>query len=118
MLIGGGDPTLSVGAKGQFPGAARLDQLAAQVKKALGGTAPTKVIVDTSLFTGPATGPAGTPTIIRRRVRWRAIQPLMTNAGRIKPVHNEFGGDPRFARPGAGRRPGVRQAARAAGAGR
>jgi D-alanyl-D-alanine carboxypeptidase/D-alanyl-D-alanine-endopeptidase (penicillin-binding protein 4) len=27
------------------------------------------------------------------------IQSLMTNAGRIKPVHNEHGGDPRFADP-------------------
>ena len=34
MLVGGGDPTLAVGAKGYYPGAARLDQLAAQVKKA------------------------------------------------------------------------------------
>ncbi len=33
VLVGGGDPTLSIGAKGYFPGAARLDLLAAQVKK-------------------------------------------------------------------------------------
>ncbi|MFJ6956031.1 hypothetical protein, partial [Micromonospora aurantiaca (nom. illeg.)] len=33
--------------------AARLDDLAAQVRDALGGTAPTKVIVDSSLFSGP-----------------------------------------------------------------
>ena len=28
-----------------------------------------------------------------------AIQALMTNAGRIKPVHHEFGGDPRYSDP-------------------
>ena len=46
VLVGGGDPTLSVGAKGYYPGAARLDQLAAQVKKALGGTHRPRSIVD------------------------------------------------------------------------
>ena len=52
ILVGGGDPTLAQGATGSYPGAARLDQLADQVKKALGGTAPTSVVVDSSLFVG------------------------------------------------------------------
>ena len=52
VLVGGGDPTLAQGATGSYPGAARLDQLADQVKKALGGTAPTSVVVDSSLFVG------------------------------------------------------------------
>ncbi|HEU4347996.1 MAG TPA: D-alanyl-D-alanine carboxypeptidase/D-alanyl-D-alanine-endopeptidase [Actinoplanes sp.] len=99
VLVGGGDPTLSVGAKGQFPGAARLDRLAAQVKKALGGMAPTKVTIDTSLFTGPATGRGWSSTIISPEGQVAAIQPLMTNAGRRRPVHNEVGGDPRFPDP-------------------
>ena len=42
---------------GFYPGAARLDDLAAQVKQALGGTAPTRVTVDSSLFTGPVYEP-------------------------------------------------------------
>lgn len=98
VLIGGGDPTLAVNAKGQFPGAARLDKLAAQVKKALGGQQPTKVIVDISLYQGPATAPGWDGDVIGGG-QVAKIQSLMTNAGRIKPVHNEVGGDPRFTDP-------------------
>jgi len=57
VLVGGGDPTLAAGAAGTYPEAGRLDQLAAQVKRALGGTAPTRVVVDDSLFSGPVYGP-------------------------------------------------------------
>jgi D-alanyl-D-alanine carboxypeptidase/D-alanyl-D-alanine-endopeptidase (penicillin-binding protein 4) len=98
VLIGGGDPTLSVDAKGQFPGAARLDKLADKVEKAMGGRPITKVIVDTSLYEGPLTAKGWDGDVIGGGQVAR-IQPLMTNAGRIKPVHNEFGGDPRFADP-------------------
>ncbi len=99
VLVGGGDPTLSVDAKGQFKGAARLDLLAAQVKKSLGDTTPTRVLVDTSLFTGPETAKGWSPEDISPGGQVSRIQSLMTNGGRIKPVHNEFGGDPRFADP-------------------
>ncbi|MEV4346623.1 D-alanyl-D-alanine carboxypeptidase/D-alanyl-D-alanine-endopeptidase [Actinoplanes sp. NPDC049596] len=99
VLVGGGDPSLSVDAKGQFPGAARLDQLAAQVKKALGAATATKVTVDTSLFSGPETAVGWDPSDISPGGQVSRIQPLMTNAGRIKPVHNEFGGDPRSPDP-------------------
>ena len=99
VLVGGGDPTMSVGAKGQFPGAARLDRLAAQVEKAMGGVAPTKVTIDTLLFTGPATGKGWSSTIISPEGQVAAIQSLMTNAGRRRAVHNEVGGDPRFPDP-------------------
>jgi serine-type D-Ala-D-Ala carboxypeptidase/endopeptidase (penicillin-binding protein 4) len=102
VLIGGGDPTLSVDAKALFPGAARLDQLAAQVKNALAGVEPTKVIVDTSLFSGPETASGWAPDDIAPLGQVARIQPLMTNAGRIKPVHNEHGGDPRFPDPAIG----------------
>nr|WP_242624425.1 D-alanyl-D-alanine carboxypeptidase/D-alanyl-D-alanine-endopeptidase [Micromonospora kangleipakensis] len=57
VIVGGGDPTLAVDKNGFYPGAARLDDLAAQVRKALGGTAPTRVIVDSSLFSGPVYEP-------------------------------------------------------------
>jgi D-alanyl-D-alanine carboxypeptidase/D-alanyl-D-alanine-endopeptidase (penicillin-binding protein 4) len=53
VLIGGGDPTLAAGQQGYYPDAAHLPDLAAQVKKALGGQAPTRVVVDASLYTGP-----------------------------------------------------------------
>lgn len=98
VLVGGGDPTLAVDAEDQFPGAARLDKLAAQVKKALGDQEPTRVLVDTSLFTGSETGPGWDGDVIGSGQAAR-IQPLMTNAGRVEPVHHEVGGDPRFSDP-------------------
>lgn len=58
VLVGGGDPTLSGAAAGQpvqYPEAARISDLAAQVRNAVGTTPITQVIVDDSLFSGPAT---------------------------------------------------------------
>ncbi|WP_373312354.1 D-alanyl-D-alanine carboxypeptidase/D-alanyl-D-alanine endopeptidase [Asanoa siamensis] len=57
ILVGGGDPTLGVNAKTFYPGAARLDKLAAATKKALGDTKPTKVYYDSSLYSGPVYEP-------------------------------------------------------------
>ena len=57
VLVGGGDPTLAAGAKGFYPGAASLKDLAEQVRTALGGTAPTRVVVDSSLYSGPQVEP-------------------------------------------------------------
>jgi D-alanyl-D-alanine carboxypeptidase/D-alanyl-D-alanine-endopeptidase (penicillin-binding protein 4) len=87
VLVGGGDPTLAAGATGSYPGAARLDQLAAQVKQALGGAAPTKVTVDSSLFTGPVYGPweAG---IARNGYAGPAVA-LMTDGARVNPKRIE-----------------------------
>ncbi|MEU4239075.1 D-alanyl-D-alanine carboxypeptidase/D-alanyl-D-alanine-endopeptidase [Actinoplanes sp. NPDC026619] len=99
VLVGGGDPTLSMNKTALFPGAARLDQLAAQVKTALAGVAPTNVIVDTTLFSGPETATGWASDDISPLGQVARIQPLMTNAGRIKPVHNEHGGDPRYPDP-------------------
>jgi D-alanyl-D-alanine carboxypeptidase/D-alanyl-D-alanine-endopeptidase (penicillin-binding protein 4) len=99
VLIGGGDPTLAVGAKGQFPGAARLDKFAAQVEKAMGTTKPTRVVVDTSLFIGRSTAVGWAAADISPGGQVAQIQSLMTNAGRISPVHHEVGGDPRFSDP-------------------
>lgn len=83
VLVGGGDPTLAINATGSYPGAARLDQLATAVKAALGGAVPTRVTVDSSLFSGPVYGP------------WDADIPhngyagptvaLMTDGARINP---------------------------------
>ncbi|WP_285686052.1 D-alanyl-D-alanine carboxypeptidase/D-alanyl-D-alanine-endopeptidase [Actinoplanes sp. NBRC 103695] len=99
VLVGGGDPTLAVNSKGQFPGAARLDRLADQVKKAMGDTPITRVLIDTSMFTGPSTGKGWNSTIISPEGQVSAITPLMTNAGRRTPVHNDVGGDPRHSDP-------------------
>ena len=101
VIIGGGDATLAVKKSDRdlFPGAARLDDLAAQVKKALGGTKVTRVIVDTSLFKGPETATGWSDWDVSPGGQVARIQSLMTNGGRIEPVHNDFGGDPRYADP-------------------
>jgi len=83
VLVGGGDPTLAVNANGSYPGAARLDQLAGLVKQALGGTAPTKVIVDSSLFTGPVYGPWDSD-IAHNGYAGPAVA-LMTDGARVNP---------------------------------
>ncbi|MCZ2825352.1 MULTISPECIES: D-alanyl-D-alanine carboxypeptidase/D-alanyl-D-alanine endopeptidase [unclassified Modestobacter] len=56
VLVGGGDPTLSTTAPSvDYPGAATVADLAAQVQEALGGQPVTSVVVDNSLFSGPLT---------------------------------------------------------------
>lgn len=59
ILVGGGDPTLTALKDADdsfYPGAATLDELAAQVRKATGGDVKT-VSVDVGAFSGPTTGP-------------------------------------------------------------
>ncbi|WP_425412863.1 D-alanyl-D-alanine carboxypeptidase/D-alanyl-D-alanine endopeptidase [Micromonospora humi] len=86
VLVGGGDPTLAVDRKNAFyPGAARLDDLAAQVRAALGGTAPTKVVVDSSLFSGPVFEP-GWDADIPTGGFGAAITALMTDGARKDPA--------------------------------
>jgi D-alanyl-D-alanine carboxypeptidase/D-alanyl-D-alanine-endopeptidase (penicillin-binding protein 4) len=85
VIIGGGDPTLAVNDVGSYPGAARLDDLAQQVKSALGGIAPTKVIYDVSLFTGSQTGPDWDLTDVDGGGQVARITPLMTDGGRTNP---------------------------------
>ncbi|WP_327006665.1 D-alanyl-D-alanine carboxypeptidase/D-alanyl-D-alanine-endopeptidase [Dactylosporangium sp. NBC_01737] len=81
VIVAGGDPTLAVFANPYYPGAARLDDLAAQVKKALGDTAPTKVIYDNSVFTGSGIGP-GWDADATTAGSGAVITPLMTEGGR------------------------------------
>nr|WP_230414947.1 D-alanyl-D-alanine carboxypeptidase/D-alanyl-D-alanine-endopeptidase [Micromonospora tarapacensis] len=57
VIVGGGDPTLAVDTKGFYPGAASLTDLADQVRAALDGVAPTRVVVDSSRYSGPVYGP-------------------------------------------------------------
>jgi D-alanyl-D-alanine carboxypeptidase/D-alanyl-D-alanine-endopeptidase (penicillin-binding protein 4) len=97
VLVGGGDPSLAVGGTAAYPGAARLDKLAEQVKQALNGTAPTRVVVDSSLFEGATLGPG-----------WHAgdaqvgfianITALMTDGARQNPKDLD-GAAKRFDRP-------------------
>ncbi|MEO3817344.1 D-alanyl-D-alanine carboxypeptidase/D-alanyl-D-alanine-endopeptidase [Plantactinospora sp. B24E8] len=84
VIVGAGDPTLAVNGTGWYPGAGRLDRLAGQVKTALGGTRPTKVIVDGSLFPGPELEPAWDSDIPTGGFG-AVITALMTDGARINP---------------------------------
>jgi D-alanyl-D-alanine carboxypeptidase/D-alanyl-D-alanine-endopeptidase (penicillin-binding protein 4) len=83
VLIGGGDPTLAAGATGTYPGAGRLDLLAAQVKQAL-GSEPTLVIIDTSLYQGPSTATSWYGQDLKDGVVSK-ITPLMIDGARQDP---------------------------------
>jgi D-alanyl-D-alanine carboxypeptidase/D-alanyl-D-alanine-endopeptidase (penicillin-binding protein 4) len=93
VLVGAGDPTLAAGPNGTYPEAGRLDVLADQVKRTLGGVAPTRVIVDTSLFSGPVAGPGWLTEDINGPFITR-IYSLTTDAGRIHPERT--GSSPRY----------------------
>lgn len=97
VLIGGGDPTLAVGNIASYPGAPKLSDLAAQVRKALGGVAPTQVTIDTSLFSGPAVSPQWAPDDVTAG-QTAVITPLMTDGGRTNP-RKAGTPSPRFAAP-------------------
>jgi len=94
VLVGGGDPTLSTTAPStDYPGAATVADLAAQVQTALGGAPVTGVVVDASLFTGPETapgwGPGDAPSTYAAPVTAAAV-----DGARVRP-----GLDPRSGRP-------------------
>ncbi|MFW0788499.1 D-alanyl-D-alanine carboxypeptidase/D-alanyl-D-alanine-endopeptidase [Gordonia sp. CPCC 205333] len=89
ILVGAGDPTLSaqpIGAETFFTDAPRIAALAAQIRKA--GINVTSVAVDTDAYTGPTMD----STWDRRDIAGgdiTPIEPLMADAGRIKPL-DEF----------------------------
>lgn len=62
VLVGGGDPTLSADPPGKptfYPGAARISDLAAQVRAS--GVPVRRIVVDDSLFPGPSVAPSWDP---------------------------------------------------------
>jgi D-alanyl-D-alanine carboxypeptidase/D-alanyl-D-alanine-endopeptidase (penicillin-binding protein 4) len=89
ILVGGGDVTLTALPQGTpsplYPGAAHVDDLVAQVKKAVPGVK--KVQVDLTLFKGATTAPgweAGdAPSTFATQ-----LAPVMADAGRINPKEN------------------------------
>lgn len=87
VLVGGGDPTLSAAVAGQpteYPQAARISDLAAKVRAALGSTRVTRVLIDGSLFTGASTAPSWEPADAPSEYA-SAITALMVDAGRDRP---------------------------------
>jgi serine-type D-Ala-D-Ala carboxypeptidase/endopeptidase (penicillin-binding protein 4) len=85
VLVGAGDPTLAGGAEGTYPGAARLDDLAGQVRKALGGQPPTKVIIDGSAFSGQTLLNPGWIQQDVKEGQTSAVTALTTDGGRKDP---------------------------------
>lgn len=81
VLVGGGDVTLAAGGKVGFTGAATLEDLAAQVKKA--HPAPvTRVLVDDSRYSGAQLGPGWEAQMVETG-NFSPLAPVMLNAGRV-----------------------------------
>ncbi len=95
VLIGGGDPTLAVGKKGSYPGASRLDALAKQVKAA---GPVSRIVVDSSLFTGPDRAPGWDPTIVNEGFV-APVNALTINGGRLTPGEANTKAAPRTPTP-------------------
>jgi D-alanyl-D-alanine carboxypeptidase/D-alanyl-D-alanine-endopeptidase (penicillin-binding protein 4) len=85
VLVGGGDPTITGAAAGRpahYAGAARLSDLAAQVRAA--DIRPTKIVVDDSLFTGPTVSPSWAAEDVPSDYG-AAITATLTDGGRAAP---------------------------------
>jgi D-alanyl-D-alanine carboxypeptidase/D-alanyl-D-alanine-endopeptidase (penicillin-binding protein 4) len=95
VLVGGGDPTLSRTAPSQtYPGAPTVAELATQVVAAMpAGTPVTRVVVDSSLFSGPLTangwGPADAPSSYAAPVTATAV-----DGARVSPGSQARSGQP------------------------
>lgn len=98
VLVGGGDPTLSSRPAGEttvYPGAATIDDLAAQVR-ASGGQV-TQVQYDVSRYAGPGTAPGWDPSDVPNGYV-APIEPVMLDGGRGDPTKYDT---PRTATPAA-----------------
>jgi D-alanyl-D-alanine carboxypeptidase/D-alanyl-D-alanine-endopeptidase (penicillin-binding protein 4) len=84
VLVGGGDPTLAIDGTATYRGAARLDALAAQVSTALGGAPVSRVLVDSTLYSGPVTSPSWDSDAVSAGYG-APITALMTNGARVNP---------------------------------
>ncbi|MBB4968893.1 D-alanyl-D-alanine carboxypeptidase/D-alanyl-D-alanine endopeptidase [Saccharothrix violaceirubra] len=84
VLVGGGDPTLTAlpaGQRSMYPGAPTIDDLVAQVRK----TGPvTKVLYDTSRYTGDGFAPGWDPADVAAGYV-TPISPLIMDGGRTDP---------------------------------
>lgn len=87
VLVAGGDLTLASGSKGLYPGAARLDDLARQVRKASGGKV-SEVSVDTSLYDPAPRAPGWSPSDAPSTYA-APMAPVMLDGGRQNPTDPE-----------------------------
>lgn len=87
VLVGGGDPTLSAlpaGKESVYPGAARLDDLVAQVRAAAPAGVQ-RVLVDVERYAGDALGPGWLPVDVPAGFV-APIVPVMLDGGRAVPT--------------------------------
>lgn len=87
VLVGGGDPTLTALPAGQesvYPGAARLDDLVAQVRAAVPGPVE-RVVVDIGRYTGDVLAPGWLPADVPAGYI-APIVPVMLDGGRADPT--------------------------------
>lgn len=102
VLVAGGDPSLTALPLGTdsplYPGAAHVDDLVAQVKKAVGGKV-SKVQLDISLFKGPTSAKGWDPEDTAAGNTYMApVLPVMADGGRTDPKNDHA---PRVANPAA-----------------
>ncbi|KFU80817.1 D-alanyl-D-alanine carboxypeptidase / D-alanyl-D-alanine-endopeptidase (penicillin-binding protein 4) [Amycolatopsis lurida] len=102
VLVAGGDPSLTSLPLGTdsplYPGAAHVDDLVAQVKKAAGGKI-SKVQLDISLFKGPTSAKGWDPEDTAAGNTYMApVLPVMADGGRAEPKNDH---SPRVANPAA-----------------
>ncbi|WP_410662938.1 D-alanyl-D-alanine carboxypeptidase/D-alanyl-D-alanine-endopeptidase [Amycolatopsis sp. lyj-84] len=100
ILVAGGDPSLTSLPLGTdsplYPGAAHVDDLVAQVKKASGGKI-SKVQLDVSLFKGPTSAKGWDPEdTIAGNTYMAPVVPVMADGGRNDPKSDHA---PRIANP-------------------
>jgi D-alanyl-D-alanine carboxypeptidase/D-alanyl-D-alanine-endopeptidase (penicillin-binding protein 4) len=94
VLVGAGDPTLTAAPDsmpGAYPDAARIGGLAAQVRQA--GVMPNRVLVDGSLFSGPAVSPAWAPGDVPSNYA-APITAAMVDGARDGPTNEQRSTDP------------------------
>lgn len=90
IIVAGGDPTLSSlpdGKESVYPGAAHLDDLVSQVKKASGGTIK-KVQIDLSIYSGQPTASGWAPEDAPSTYA-APVVPAMLDGGRPDPTADE-----------------------------
>ncbi len=95
VLLGAGDPTLSVGGTQAYPGAARLDLLATAVRRAMRGPVH-RLLLDTSAYLGPATAPGWDSDLVSSG-NVAPITALMVDGGRVDPTRRARSATPDLA---------------------
>ena len=97
VLVGGGDTTLaSPAAERGYPDVARLDELAAQVRAALGAVPVQRVLVDDTLYSGELLGPGWKPSYVTEG-SVAPVMALMVDAGRVRLDRRARHADPALA---------------------